>query len=113
MIPALLPAGGDLDIEVLDVTGNVIAGAGDFGNHDDTADARVRIPVVAGQTYYLHVYGATDDVVNGYDMTVTNVAPPVPYDIELARPAGRSGLRSDAGSAGRSTAIPAARTSTT
>ena len=45
----LLPAGGDIDIDVLDVAGNVIAGAGDFGNHDDTADARVRIPVVAGR----------------------------------------------------------------
>ncbi len=79
----LLPAGGNIDIEVLDVAGNVVAGGGDFGNHDDTADARVRVPVVAGQTYYLHVYGATEDVVNGYDMTITNVTPPVPYDIEL------------------------------
>lgn len=80
---ALLPAGGDLDVEVLDAAGNVIAGGGDFGTHDDTADARVRIPAVAGQTYYLHVYGAASEVINGYDLTVTHVAPPVPYDIEL------------------------------
>lgn len=84
MYEGLIPDDGNLEIEVLDVAGNVIAGGGDFGNHDTTADARVRIPVVAGQTYYLHVYGATDLVVNGYDMTVTNEAPPVPYDIELA-----------------------------
>ncbi len=83
MYPGLLPAAGDLSVEVLDVNGNVIAGAGDFGSHDATADARVRIPVVAGQTYYLHVFGTDVQVVNGYDLTITDVAPPVPYDIEL------------------------------
>ena len=81
--PAVFPAGGDLNIEVLDADGTVIAGAGAFGNHDATPNARVRIPAVAGQTYYLHVFGANEDVVNGYDMTILNTAPPVPYDIEL------------------------------
>jgi hypothetical protein len=83
---AVFPAGGDLNIEVLDVAGNVIGGAGAFGNHDTTPNARVRIPAVAGQTYYLHVLGATSAegaVVNGYDMTILNTALPVPYDLEL------------------------------
>ncbi len=55
MYAGLLPSDGDLNVEVLDANGNVIGGAGTFGNHDATPDARVRIPVVAGQTYYLHV----------------------------------------------------------
>ncbi len=76
MYAGLLPADGDLQIDVLDVSGNVIAGDGAFGSHDDTPDARVRIPVVAGQTYYLRVYGADGVVVNGYDLTVTNTLPP-------------------------------------
>ncbi|MCU0960500.1 MAG: dockerin type I domain-containing protein, partial [Pirellulaceae bacterium] len=81
--PAIFPAAGDLSIEVLDTSGAVIAGGGTFGSHDTTPNARVRIPAVAGQSYYLHVSGANGDVVNGYDLTVLNSAPPVPYDIEL------------------------------
>ncbi len=51
-----------------------------------TANARVRIPAVAGQSYYLHVYGATAGaVVNGYNATIINTPPPVPYDLELSR----------------------------
>ncbi|MEM7311707.1 MAG: dockerin type I domain-containing protein [Planctomycetota bacterium] len=80
---ALLPGGGDLTINALDSAGNVIAGAGAFGNADGTADARVRFPAVQGQTYFIRVTGTTDDVVNGYELTVTNEAPPVPYDLEL------------------------------
>ncbi len=81
----LLPAGGNINIEVLDVDGTVIAGTvvTNFGLPDATPDARVRIPVVAGQTYYLHVSGADNLVVNGYDMSIINAPPPVPYDLEL------------------------------
>src|SRR5262249_55497538 len=39
--PALLPGGGNLNIEVTDAAGNVIAG---FGVNDATDDERVRIP---------------------------------------------------------------------
>jgi hypothetical protein len=78
--PALLPAGGDLDIEVRDEAGNVMAG---FGINDATDNERIRIPAVAGRTYYLRVFGADGNVVNGYDVTVVNQAPPVPYDLEL------------------------------
>ncbi|HUT13235.1 MAG TPA: hypothetical protein VMY42_22290 [Thermoguttaceae bacterium] len=83
--PGLLPAGGDIDIEVLDEDGTVIAGtvATGFGTPDATPNARVRIPAVAGKTYYLHVFGADNLVVNGYDLTILNEAPPVPRDIEL------------------------------
>jgi len=87
--PNLLPAGGQLGINVLDKAGNVIGGAGTFGNPDGTADARVRIPAIEGQEYFLHVFGANADgtfntnVVNGYDMTIVNHAPPVPFDLEL------------------------------
>ncbi|WP_197451927.1 S8 family serine peptidase [Rosistilla carotiformis] len=86
---ALLPQGGQLGLNVLDSGGNVIGGAGAFGNPDGTANARVRIPAVAGQTYFVTVFGAAANgvadpaVVNGYELKVTNEAPPVPYDLEL------------------------------
>jgi hypothetical protein len=80
----LLPGGGNINIQVLDSSGNIIAGdasvvpAGQpaFGTFDATPDARVRIPAVAGQSYYLNVFGATGEVINGYDLTVINTAPP-------------------------------------
>ena len=57
----LLPAGGQLDLQVYDAAGNVIA-ASDRRGHvrgpGPAANARVRIPAVAGQSYYLHVFGA-------------------------------------------------------
>ena len=83
---SLLPAGGELDLQVLDAAGNVIAAApGTFGAQGATANARVRIPAVAGQSYYLHVYGATAAVINGYNATIIDTPPPVPYDLELSR----------------------------
>ncbi len=90
-----LPGGGNLNLEVLDANGDVVGtaagGAAAFGAVGATANARVRIPVVAGQTYYLHVFGANADgtpngnVVNGYDMTIVNTPTPVPFDLELSR----------------------------
>ncbi len=74
-----LPNEGNLDINVLDAAGNVIAG---FGTNDATDDERVRIPAVEGQTYYLQVLGA-DDAINVYNFSIVNHAPPVPYAIEL------------------------------
>ena len=82
----LLPAAGELDLQVLDAAGDVIAAApGTFGAQGATANARVRIPAVAGQSYYLHVFGATPAVVNGYSATIIDTPPPVPYNLELAR----------------------------
>src|SRR5262249_21109635 len=59
--PALLPGGGALNIEVRDLNGNIIGssvgGPAQFGAQGSTGNARVRIPVVAGQSYFLHVFG--------------------------------------------------------
>ena len=86
---ALLPAGGALTAQVLDAAGDVVGDASvgptDFGALGTTANARVRIPAVAGQSYYLRVYGTTAAVVNGYNATIIDTAPPVPAEIELAR----------------------------
>jgi len=90
--PLLLPAGGNLALEVLDVDGTIIgktATPAAFGAVGAAADARIRIPAVAGQSYYLHVFGANADgtpnaaVINGYDATIINTPPPVPYALEL------------------------------
>jgi len=90
--PALFPAGGNLNIQVLDVNGNVIAtGApANFGSVGTSANARIRIPVVQGQTYYLRVFGANvggtanPAVVNGYNMTIVNTPLVAPGAIELS-----------------------------
>ena len=74
-----LPNDGNLDINVRDADGNVISG---FGNNDDDDDERVRIPAVAGQTYYLEVFGNAD-AINVYSLSFVNEAPPVPYALEL------------------------------
>ncbi len=85
---ALLPGGGQLGLRVLDAAGNVIGG-GTFGNPDATPNARVRVPVVAGQTYFINVFGENGmgvvdaSVINGYELSITNEAPPVPFDLEL------------------------------
>lgn len=79
----LLPGGGDLTLNVLDDAGNVIAGAGAFGNADATSNARVRFPVVQGTTYFVRVTGTAANVVNAYELTVMNEAPPTPFDLEL------------------------------
>jgi len=89
----LFPQGGTLNIQVLDVNGNVIASGtpASFGSVGSTANARIRIPVVAGQTYFLHVFGANAAdgspnslVVNGYNMTIINTPAPTPGTIELS-----------------------------
>jgi hypothetical protein len=83
---ALLPGGGQLDLQAFDVAGNVIAAApGVFGADPGTGNARIRIPAVAGQSYYLRVFGATAGTVNGYNATIINTAPPTPFNLELSR----------------------------
>ncbi len=74
-----LPNSGNLDISVTDAAGNVIAG---FGVNDANDNERVRIPAVAGQTYYLRVF-ANGTAINNYNFTVDNYAPPVPQNLEL------------------------------
>jgi len=94
-----LPGDGNLEIALYDADGLVngavapIAGTGTFGTNDADDDERIRIPAVAGQTYYLRVVGAPlpagDDLnvssaINIYNVSVVNHAPPMPFDLELA-----------------------------
>ncbi len=79
-----LPGGGNLDLQAFDVAGNRIDNVQPtFGTNDADPNERIRIPVVAGQTYYLRVFGANNLVVNGYNMTIINTAPPTPMNLEL------------------------------
>ncbi|MCA9098209.1 MAG: VCBS repeat-containing protein, partial [Planctomycetaceae bacterium] len=73
-----LPGNGNLDIQLLDSTGDLIASS---TSSDD--NERIRIPVVQGQIYYLKVFGATGTEINTYDMTVINTPAPVPFNLEL------------------------------
>lgn len=73
-----LPGDGNLDIQVVDSNGDLIASS---TSSDD--DERIRIPVVQGQSYYLKVFGATGVEVNTYDMTVITTPAPVPFNLEL------------------------------
>ena len=112
--PLLFPAGGNLDVQAFDAAGDKIAdsatqpptgidsaglttGPAVFGAHGTTANARIRIPVVAGQSYYFRVAGydptgngaanqvTAATVVNGYNVTVINTPAPVPATLELSR----------------------------
>jgi hypothetical protein len=93
--PAIIAGAGTLLIQVLDSAGAVIGAAGVgsaqiFGASAPAGDARVRIPAVAGQNYYLRVVGITTDgpfspVINEYDATIINTPAPQPFDLALSR----------------------------
>ena len=102
LAPGMLPAAGQLNIQVLNAAGQILAqslpvpGTPGFGTGSTAAAAagtgdRIRIPVVAGQSYYLRVFGSNADgtpnntVINGYKLTVINTAAPVAYNVELSR----------------------------
>lgn len=74
-----LPGQGNLDIQVLDSTGDVIGSSASSDNNE-----RVRIPAVQGQIYYLRVSGAGGTAINTYEFSVVNDAAPVPFGIELS-----------------------------
>jgi hypothetical protein len=99
-VRAGLPSEGNLEIAVYDVDGLIgaaplpgaIAGVGTFGTNDTNDDERIRIPVVAGQTYYLRVVGApfpagdlenASAAINIYNISVVNTPAAVPFDLEL------------------------------
>jgi Ca2+-binding RTX toxin-like protein len=80
-----LPNAGNLEIDVTDSSGNLVVG---FGTNDANDNERIRIPAIAGQTYYLRVY-ASGSAINTYDITVDQYDPPRPFDLELLdNPAG-------------------------
>ncbi len=94
----LLPGGGNLSVRVYDAAGQLLGSStGAFGADSTLASpaptgARVRIPVVAGQSYYLRVTGGLNAdgsinaaIVNGYNATIIDTPAPVPYDVELSR----------------------------
>jgi hypothetical protein len=99
--PAVLPGGGMLNLEALDAAGDVIAAASSglsaFGVSGAGGNARIRIPAVAGQTYYLEVFGANAGGVpnpaafNSYSLNVVNTAAPLPYDLQLSRGGSEAG----------------------
>ena len=74
----LLPGGGVLTLEVRDDLGNVVATG--VANADGL---RTVIPVVAGNSYYARVAGASGAVVNGYSLLAENFAAPVPTAVVL------------------------------
>ncbi|MBW8883414.1 MAG: hypothetical protein JF612_01270, partial [Planctomycetia bacterium] len=104
-----LPGNGNLDIALYDIdgivtgfpTGGAIAGVGTFGSNESAVndtDERIRIPAVAGQTYYLRVRGAptagaltnangatasNSAALNVYNVSVINTAVVVPYAGEV------------------------------
>jgi hypothetical protein len=94
-----LPGNGELQIQVYDANGNEITS---FGVNDQTSDQRRRIPVVAGETYYLQVYGVSQDptkfpqngaapdvfdpnnaTVNAYSISIVNTPAPTPDAVGL------------------------------
>ena len=78
-----LPDGGNLDIELYDADGTLIVdGLSAFGLNDADDNERFRIPAVAGQVYFLRVFGA-GVAINNYSITTVNAAAPVPFDLEL------------------------------
>ena len=94
LYPGSAAAGGNLALEVLDAAGTsspIRRRRPPSARSARTGDARIRIPAVAGQSYWLHVFGANANgtpngtVINGYDVTVIDTPPPVPYDLELSR----------------------------
>lgn len=72
-----LPGNGDLDIEVLDANGNVLASG---TSADD--DERVIIPAVEDEVYFLRVFAAGASI-NHYDISVINTPAPIPSAVEL------------------------------
>lgn len=82
---------GNLDLEIQDMAGNVIAMA--MNSATGTNQEELVIPVVDQEMYFVRVFGA-GGAINNYDLVLENTPAPVP-----------TGLRLDTGSdTGRSTA---------
>jgi hypothetical protein len=76
---AALPDNGNLDVDVLDANGNLIASGAASGDGQ-----QVTIPAVKGQVYFLRVRGAGGGAaVNDYQITVLNTPAPIPTKVVL------------------------------
>lgn len=72
--------GNDINIQVLGANGADITPA---GQGDSTTDnEQIIVPVVAGQTYFIRVFG-TDGSIQNYDLEVENFAAPAPAFVDL------------------------------
>jgi hypothetical protein len=79
---------GVLNAEVQDAAGNLIATVpGTLSKAGAAGGLRFRLPVVAGQTYYLRVFGPTSSSFNNYDLSVSTAGLPVPSSVALSPPA--------------------------
>ncbi len=84
-----LPGSGRLTMEILDAAGNSIA-----SSSPAAGDARLTIPAVRNEIYFVRFFGATDDAINVYNFSVINVPAPVPQVVDLQ--AGSDSGRNDA-----------------
>ncbi len=71
---------GDLDLQIQDVNGNVLAEAVGPGD-----DEELIIPVVSQQMYFVRVFGdgLDGDLFIGYDLEIENFPAPVPTGVHL------------------------------
>ena len=87
-----LHALGDLDLEVRDQFGNLLAPTASMSTNDDNFE-EIIIPVVAQQKYFIRVItvGFVGDQTNAYNLEVENFPAPVPSGVHLD-PASDTGM---------------------
>jgi Ca2+-binding RTX toxin-like protein len=71
-------ADGDLNIEVVDADGDLVA-----SGSSTTDSERVTIGAIQDETYLLRVFGATGTEINGYAFSIINTAAPLPLQVDL------------------------------
>ena len=69
---------GDIDIQIQDSAGNVIASSVSVSDNE-----QIIIPVVGQQMYFLRVFGVGDGVMNTYDLEIENFPAPAPAFVDL------------------------------
>lgn len=79
---------GDLDMQLLDGNGNVVA-----SSSSTTDDEQIIVPVVSQEMYFLNVFGF-NGAVNNYELEIENFAAPVPGAAFLD-PASDTGMMSN------------------
>ncbi|MCP4638991.1 MAG: hypothetical protein GY851_01085 [bacterium] len=72
-----LPVDGDVELFLVDDTGEVVASSLSYTDNES-----ITIPVVAGEEYYARVKGDLN-AINAYTLSVRNVAAPVPTSVTL------------------------------